>query len=58
MKPKKQPPAEGEMSSLRLDPEQRLCPAFDAVSVADFPVAKRGEMGLRVVDDCAQEHIQ
>ena len=42
---------------LRLDPEARLCPKFDAVSVAKFPVADRGEMGVRVVDNCAEEHI-
>jgi hypothetical protein len=42
---------------LRLDPELRLCPKFDAVSIADFPVATRNEMGVRVLDNCAEEHI-
>ena len=43
---------------LRLDPEQRLCPKFDDASIALFPVAQPGEMGFRVVDNCAEEHIQ
>lgn len=42
---------------LRLEPERRLCPAFDPVSIALFPVASRGEMGLRVVDNICEEHI-
>lgn len=42
---------------LRLDPEARLCPKFDATSIALFPVAEREEMGVRVVDNCAEEHI-
>lgn len=43
--------------SLRLDPEARLCPLFDSTGIALFPVAKRGEMGIRVVSDFCQEHI-
>lgn len=42
---------------LRLDPEQRLCAKFDSVSVAKFPVAPREKMGVRVEDNCAEEHI-
>ena len=42
---------------LRLDPEARLCPAFDCVSVKKFPAPDRGEMGVRVLDNCAEEHI-
>ncbi len=42
---------------LRIDPEKRLCPKFDSTSIAMFPVASREEMGVRVVDDCAEEHI-
>lgn len=42
---------------LRVDPEKRLCPKFDSTSIALFPVAGREEMGVRVVDDCAEEHI-
>ena len=42
---------------LRLSPQMRLCPKFDADSIATFPVAQPGEMGMRVVDNCAEEHI-
>ena len=42
---------------IRLDPEQRLCPKFDSTSIAKFPVAPRGAMGVRVVDDCSEEHM-
>ena len=42
--------------SIRLDPEQRLCPKFDFASIATFPVAPDCAMGVRVVDDCAVEH--
>lgn len=42
---------------LRLDPELRICPKFDSASIALFPVADREEMGVRVVDNCAEEHI-
>ena len=41
----------------RIDPEQRLCAKFDSTSIALFPVADREEMGVRVLDDCAEEHI-
>lgn len=47
--------AHGE--DLRLSPEKRLCSKFDALSIAVFPVAAPGDMGLRVLDNCAEEHI-
>ena len=43
--------------NVRLDPESRLCPKFDSTGIALFPVADREEMGVRVLDDCAEEHI-
>lgn len=43
---------------LRLEPDKRLCPKFDEMSIALFPVAKPGEMGVRVLDNCAEENIQ
>ncbi len=43
--------------TLRIEPEKRLCPAFDPVSIALFPVASRSEMGVRVVDNFCEEHI-
>lgn len=46
-----------EAEDFRLDPEARMCPKFDAVSVTKFPVAPREKMGVRVEDNCAEEHI-
>ena len=43
---------------IRLDPEQRLCPAFDSVSVKLFPAPDQEEMGVCVVDNFPEEHIQ
>lgn len=57
MKRRKTSPAQ-DFCDLRLDPERRLCPKFDAASIAMFPVAQPGEMGFRVVDNCAEENIQ
>lgn len=42
----------------RLDPEGRLCPAFDACSIKKFAAPDREEMGVCVLDNCAEEHIQ
>ena len=42
---------------LRLDPTARLCPKFDETSIALFRVAELGEMGVRMADNCAEEHI-
>ena len=42
---------------LRLDPEARMCPAFDATSVKLFAAPDWEEMGMRVLDNCAEEHI-
>ncbi len=43
--------------NLRLNPQLRLCPKFDPDSIAEFHVGEPGEMGVRVVDNCAEEHI-
>ena len=51
-----QPPEMGE--DLRLNPQDRLCSRFDENSIAKFPVAKPGKMGMRVLDNCAEENIQ
>ena len=48
---------EVDFGVLRLNPERRLCPKYDAVSIKLFPMARPGEMGMRVLDDCAEEHI-
>lgn len=42
---------------LRLDPEQRLCPLYDAVSIRKIRVPEQENMGVRVLDNCAEEHI-
>ena len=42
---------------LRLEPEKRLCPAFDPVTVAKFRVASPEDMGYRVLDNFCEEHI-
>lgn len=46
------------MPVLRLAPEKRLCPLFDPVSIAEFPVAAPEEMGYRVLDNFCEEHIE
>lgn len=46
-----------ETEDLRLDPEKRICPKFDSTSIALFRVSDRDVMGVRVVDNCAEEHI-
>ena len=45
------------MEDLRLNPQLRLCAKFDETSIAKFPVAAPKEMGMRVLDNCAEEHI-
>lgn len=42
---------------LRLDPESRLCPIYDAVSIKKFAAPDRKEMGVPLLDNCAEEHI-
>ena len=45
-----------DMPVLRLEPEKRMCPIFDPVTIAKFPVAAPGEMGYRVLDNFCEEH--
>ena len=42
---------------LRVNPDEMICNKFNETSIAEFPVAKPGEMGFRVLDNCAEEHI-
>lgn len=42
---------------LRLNPEERLCPIYDAVSIRKIAVPTTEDMGVRVVDNCAEEHM-
>lgn len=53
----KKRPLERDKLAAVLDPSQKLCPLFDDVSIIDFPVARPEEMGVRVLDNCCQEHI-
>ena len=46
-----------QMPVLRLEPEKRMCPAFDPVTIAKFPVAAPENMGFRVLDNFCEEHI-
>ena len=43
---------------IRIDPEQRLCPEYDSTSIKLFPAPDREEMGVAVVDNFPEEHIQ
>ena len=43
--------------SLRLDPEKRLCPRYDSTGIAKYRVGSQKKMGMRVLDDCVEEHI-
>ncbi|MDR0890020.1 MAG: hypothetical protein LBM28_05170 [Oscillospiraceae bacterium] len=53
-KRKKQEP---QTEDLRVNPEARMCPQFDEVSVKKFRAPDKKNMGVRVVDNCAEEHI-
>ena len=39
--------APSRMPVLRIEPEKRLCPAFDPVTIATFPVRYRLKLGFR-----------
>ena len=43
--------------NFRLEPQHRLCPSFGEESIAMDPIAQPGEMGFRVVDNFAEEHM-
>lgn len=45
-------------SCVRLDPEERLCPAYDSCSIKKFAAPDLDEMGVAVVDNFPEEHIQ
>lgn len=46
-----------QTEDLRLNPKKRLCPMFDEESIKLFSVPDTEEMGVRVLDNCAEEHI-
>ena len=46
------------MEDLRLNPQLRLCAKFDETKpLPNFPLPHPKEMGMRVLDNCAEEHI-
>lgn len=47
-----------EQTCIRLDPEEAICPAYDSVSIKKFAAPAMGEMGMRVLDNFPEEHIQ
>ena len=54
--------ADSKRIEVRLNPESRFCPRFDAASIAKYPVAdwnteKHDKMGMRVRDNFAEEHM-
>jgi len=53
MKRRKPSPAPED---LRLDPEARLAPKFDACSIRKDPAPEERAMGFRVLDNCAEEN--
>lgn len=44
--------------NLRLEPEKRMCPIVDPVSIYKYPLATSEEMGFRVLDNFPEEHIE
>ncbi len=44
-------------ASMSTDPSARLCPKYDATGMKKFEAASH-HMGVPVLDDCAEEHIQ
>ena len=53
---KKQKPRQSA-KDLRLDPESRLCPLFDPMSIKKYDLPSH-TMGFRVVDNCAEENVK
>ena len=47
-----------QMPVLRLEPEKRICPIVDPVSIYKYPLATSEEMGFRVLDNFCEEHIE
>lgn len=41
-----------------LDPAQQVCPVFDSESIKLDLTKQRKKMGVPILDNCAEEHIQ
>ena len=50
--------SEDKTPALRLEPEKRLCPAYDPETIARYRAASPDDMGFRVLDNFCEEHIQ
>lgn len=46
------------MSEISVDPEQRIAALYDSAGIRKFEVADPKRAGMRVVDNCAEEHQQ
>lgn len=53
---KKKKPELDRVPDILLNPEERLCPGFDAVSINHETLATSQDMGFRVLDNCTEEH--
>ena len=40
------------------DPSKEICPIYDETGIKTYHVASPETMGVRVVDNCAEEHQQ
>ena len=47
-----------KMECIRIEPQQRLCPEYDATGIKLFSAPDREEMGFPVLDNFPEEHIQ
>ena len=45
------------MDAISIDREQHVCPEYDSTGIRKTEVADPSRAGMRVVDDCAEEHI-
>lgn len=45
-----------DLLDIQLDPEKRIFPAFDRTGIKLFAAPDREEMGVRVLDNCAEDH--
>ena len=43
--------------ALCVDPEKRLCPSYNYLSIAKYRTASRNEMGVQIIDNICEEHI-
>ena len=46
-----------EKDPICINPEERICPQYDAVSIRKSHAPSKKDMGVTVQDNCAEEHI-